>query len=191
MLPTPRASRCGAGSKCGTSGSLLGHHAGVTDAVESDPGIISSVVDPVSACLEELAATPVAVSEVVLNNLYKQTPMQSVFGINMVALVDGQPRLLNLKQVLEAFIAHRREVVTRRTLFELRKARARAHILEGLLKALDILDRMHERGAGATVLSELAAIHASRHEWDQALDYLDREVRLRRYRTVHAAPAEG
>ena len=84
------------------------------------------------------------VPEVVLNNLYKHTAMQSVFGINMVALVDGQPRLLNLKQVLEAFIGHRREVVTRRTLFELRKARARAHVLEGLTVALANLDEVIE-----------------------------------------------
>ena len=69
--------------------------------------------------------------EVVMNNLYKQTPLQTVFGINMVALRDGQPRLLNLKEIIEAFIRHRREVVTRRTVFELRKARDRAHILEG------------------------------------------------------------
>ena len=62
-------------------------------------------------------------ADVLLNNLYKQTPMQSVFGINMVALSDGQPKLMNLKQVLEAFLAHRREVVTRRTIFDLRKAR--------------------------------------------------------------------
>ena len=76
------------------------------------------------------------VAEVILNNLYQHTQLQSVFGINMVALVDGQPRLLNLKQVLEAFVRHRREVVTRRTVFELRKARERAHILEGLAVAL-------------------------------------------------------
>ncbi len=80
------------------------------------------------------------VPEVVLNNLYKHTAMQSVFGINMVALVDGQPRLLNLKQMLDAFIRHRREVVTRRTVFELRKARERAHILEGLAVALANID---------------------------------------------------
>ncbi len=80
------------------------------------------------------------VPEVVLNNLFKHTAMQSVFGINMVALVDGQPRLLNLKQMLEAFIRHRREVVTRRTVFELRKARDRAHILEGLAVALANID---------------------------------------------------
>jgi DNA gyrase subunit A len=67
-------------------------------------------------------------SDVVLNNLYKQTPLQSVFGINMVGLVDGQPRLLSLKELLEVFLRHRREVVTRRTLYELRKARERAHI---------------------------------------------------------------
>ncbi|MBU0656525.1 MAG: DNA gyrase subunit A [Gammaproteobacteria bacterium] len=78
--------------------------------------------------------------EVILNNLYKQTQMQSVFGINMVALVDGQPRLLNLKEVLEAFLRHRREIVTRRTIFEVRKARERAHILEGLAIALSNID---------------------------------------------------
>jgi DNA gyrase subunit A len=82
------------------------------------------------------------VAEVVLNNLYQHTQLQSVFGINMVALVDGQPRLLNLKQVLEAFVRHRREVVTRRTVFELRKARERAHILEGLAVALANIDEI-------------------------------------------------
>ena len=80
------------------------------------------------------------VSDVVLNNLYKQTPMQSVFGINMVALSDGQPKLMNLKQVLEAFLVHRREVVTRRTIFDLRKARDRAHVLEGQTVALANID---------------------------------------------------
>jgi DNA gyrase subunit A len=78
--------------------------------------------------------------DVILNNLYKQTQMQSVFGINMVALLDGQPRLLNLKDVLEAFLRHRREIVTRRTIFEVRKARERAHILEGLAIALSNID---------------------------------------------------
>ena len=82
------------------------------------------------------------VTDVVLNNLYKQTPMQSVFGINMVALHDGQPKLLNLKQVLEAFLAHRREVVTRRTIFDLRKARDRAHVLEGQAVALANIDEV-------------------------------------------------
>lgn len=80
------------------------------------------------------------VAEVVLNNLFQHTQLENVFGINMVALVEGQPRLLNLKQVLEAFIRHRREVVTRRTVFELRKARERAHVLEGLAVALANID---------------------------------------------------
>ncbi len=80
--------------------------------------------------------------EVILNNLYKQTPMQDTFGMNMVALVDGQPRLLNLKQFLEAFLRHRREVVTRRTQFELKKARERGHILEGLAVALANVDEI-------------------------------------------------
>ena len=83
-------------------------------------------------------------AEVVLNNLYQQTQMESFFGINMVALVDGRPQLLNIKQILEAFIRHRREVVTRRTIFELRKARARAHVLEGLTVALANIDEMIE-----------------------------------------------
>ena len=83
-------------------------------------------------------------AEVVLNNLYAQTQLESVFGINMVALVDGRPQLLNLRQILEAFVRHRREVVTRRTIFELRKARARAHILEGLTVALANIDEMIE-----------------------------------------------
>jgi DNA gyrase subunit A len=81
-------------------------------------------------------------SDVVLNNLYKQTPLQTVFGINMVGLVDGQPKLLSLKELLDAFLRHRREVVTRRTLYELRKARERAHVLEGLMVALANLDEV-------------------------------------------------
>ncbi|MCG6898420.1 MAG: DNA gyrase subunit A [Gammaproteobacteria bacterium] len=82
------------------------------------------------------------VAEVVLNNLYQHTQLQSVFGINMVALVDGRPQLLNLKQCLEAFVRHRRDVVTRRTVFDLRKARQRAHILEGLAVALSNIDEV-------------------------------------------------
>jgi len=82
--------------------------------------------------------------EVVLNNLYKETQLQDTFGINMVALVDGQPRLLNLKEVLEAFLRHRREVVTRRTVFDLRKARSRGHVLEGLAVALSNIDPIIE-----------------------------------------------
>ncbi len=80
--------------------------------------------------------------EVVLNNLYKNTQLQDSFGMNMVALVDGQPRTLNLKQMLEAFLAHRREVLTRKTIFELRKARERGHVLEGLAVAVSNMDEM-------------------------------------------------
>jgi DNA gyrase subunit A len=80
--------------------------------------------------------------EVVLNNLYKQTQLQDSFGMNMVALVDGQPRLLNLQQLIEAFVSHRREVVTRRTAFDLRKARERGHVLEGLAVALSNVDEV-------------------------------------------------
>jgi len=82
------------------------------------------------------------VPEVVLNHLYKQTQLQDTFGMNMVALVDGRPRLLNLKEMLQCFLAHRREVVTRRTVFELRKARERGHILEGLAVALSNVDEI-------------------------------------------------
>ena len=80
--------------------------------------------------------------EVILNNLYKETQMQDTFGMNMVALLDGQPRLLNLKQILDAFLRHRREVVTRRTVFELKKARERGHLLEGLAVALSNVDEI-------------------------------------------------
>ena len=80
------------------------------------------------------------VAEVILNNLYAQTPMETVFGINMVALSDGQPKLMGLRELLDIFLNHRREVVTRRSIFELRKARERAHILEGLAVALANID---------------------------------------------------
>ena len=82
------------------------------------------------------------VAEVVLNNLFKQTQMQDTFGMNMVALVDGRPRLLNLKQMLDCFLSHRREVITRRNVFELRKARERGHVLEGLAVALSNVDEI-------------------------------------------------
>ena len=82
------------------------------------------------------------VPEVIINNLYQHTQLQNVFGINMVALIDGRPRCLNLKQILNAFIDHRREVVTRRTIYDLRKARERAHTLEGLAVALSNIDEM-------------------------------------------------
>src|SRR4051812_37032235 len=84
------------------------------------------------------------IPEVVLNNLYKMTQLQDAFHMNMVALVEGQPRLLNLKQLIEAFISHRREVVTRRTVFQLRQARARGHVLEGLAVALSNVDEVIE-----------------------------------------------
>ena len=84
------------------------------------------------------------IGDVVLNNLYAQTAMQSVFGINMVALVDGQPRVLNLRDIIEAFVRHRREVVTRRTVYLLRKARERGHILEGLAVALANINEVIE-----------------------------------------------
>ena len=84
------------------------------------------------------------IGDVVLNNLYAQTQLQSVFGINMVALVDGQPKILNLREIIEAFIRHRREVVTRRTVYLLRKARERGHILEGLAVALANIDPVIE-----------------------------------------------
>ncbi|POM20535.1 DNA gyrase subunit A [Burkholderia cepacia] len=80
------------------------------------------------------------VPEVVLNNLYKATQLQDTFGMNMVALVDGQPKLLNLKEILQCFLSHRREVLTRRTIYELRKARERGHVLEGLAVALANID---------------------------------------------------
>ncbi|MCQ4437705.1 DNA gyrase subunit A, partial [Clostridioides difficile] len=76
------------------------------------------------------------VPEVVLNNLYKATQLQDTFGMNMVALVDGQPKLLTLKEILQCCLSHRREVLTRRTIYELRKARERGHVLEGLAVAL-------------------------------------------------------
>ena len=82
------------------------------------------------------------VADIVLNNLYAQTPLETVFGINMVALQDGQPKLMSLKGMLEAFIRHRREVVTRRTIFDLRKARERAHVLEGLAISLANIDEV-------------------------------------------------
>ena len=82
------------------------------------------------------------VADIVLNNLFKHTPMESVFGINMVALQDGQPKLFNLKEMIEQFVRHRREVVTRRTVYDLRKARERAHILEGQAIALANIDEV-------------------------------------------------
>jgi len=101
------------------------------------------------------------IPEVVLNKLYDQTQLQDTFGMNMVALVDNQPRLLSLKELLEAFVAHRREVVTRRTVFELRKARERGHILEGLAVALsnvdDVIDLVKKAPSPAEAKARLMA----------------------------------
>ncbi|MDH3915328.1 MAG: DNA gyrase subunit A [Chromatiales bacterium] len=106
--------------------------------------------------------------EVVLNNLYKHTSLQNVFGINMVALVDGQPKLLNLKELLEAFLRHRREVVTRRTIFDLGKARGRAHILEGLAVALANIDEVIQliKTSGSPAEAKLALVARA---WDPGL----------------------
>ena len=100
------------------------------------------------------------VADVILNNLYQQTSLQTVFGINMVALEHGQPKLLNLKQILQAFLRHRREVVTRRTIYDLRKARERAHILEGLAIALENLDIVIAliRASGDSATAKLALL---------------------------------
>ncbi|MEW5769751.1 MAG: DNA gyrase subunit A [Pseudomonadota bacterium] len=115
------------------------------------------------------------VPEVILNNLYKETQMQDTFGMNMVALLDGQPRLLNLKQFLEAFLKHRREVVTRRTQFELRKARARGHILEGLAVALANVDEIIALiKASATPPEAKAALLAKSWRSQVVEDMLDR-----------------
>ncbi|MDZ7789764.1 MAG: DNA gyrase subunit A [Xanthomonadales bacterium] len=108
------------------------------------------------------------VAEVVLNNLFQLTQLQTVFGINMVALVDGQPRLLNIRQILSAFLAHRREVVTRRSLYELRKSRERAHILEGLTVAIANLDEVIALiKASQTPADAREALQRKR--WDAAL----------------------
>ncbi|MFW5926805.1 MAG: DNA gyrase C-terminal beta-propeller domain-containing protein, partial [Wenzhouxiangella sp.] len=108
------------------------------------------------------------VAEIVLNNLFQLTQLQTVFGINMVALVDGQPRLLNIRDTLSAFLAHRREVVTRRSLFELRKSRERAHILEGLTVALANLDEVIALIKGSKTPVEAREALQSRR-WDAGL----------------------
>jgi DNA gyrase subunit A len=109
------------------------------------------------------------VAEIVLNNLYAQTPMETVFGINMVALQDGQPKLLSLKEMLEAFIRHRREVVTRRTIYDLAKARERAHVLEGLAVALanidDVIALIKRRASPAEAKAGLQARDVAGRAW--------------------------
>ncbi|WP_178863844.1 DNA gyrase subunit A [Thiomicrorhabdus cannonii] len=131
------------------------------------------------------------VPEVVINNLYKQTSMQTVFGINMVALIDGQPKLLNLKEVVEAFVKHRREVVTRRTIYELRKAREKAHILEGLTIALNNIDEMIEL-IKASPSPAVAKERMLEKAWPigNVLDYLER-VDMRDIRPEDLEPGFG
>ncbi|PWQ99085.1 DNA gyrase subunit A [Leucothrix pacifica] len=115
------------------------------------------------------------VPEVVLNNLYKHTQLQSSFGINMVALIDGLPKLLNLKEILAAFVRHRREVVTRRTIYLLRKARERAHILEGLAVALGSIDEVIATiKASATPADARAALLAKPWSAEIVLEMLQR-----------------
>ena len=121
------------------------------------------------------------VPEVVLNNLYKQTQLQDTFGMNMVALIDGQPRLCNLKTLIEVFLDHRREVVTRRTVFELRKARERGHVLEGLAVALANIDEFIEtiKTSPTPPVAKAALMSKS---WDSSL------VREMLSRTAEQAP---
>ena len=123
------------------------------------------------------------VLDIVLNNLYAQTPMETVFGINMVALVDGQPRLLSLKELLEAFLRHRRVVVTRRTIFDLRKARERAHVLEGLAVALANIDAVIETIKRSPSPPEARAALVSRH-WDSGVV----AAMLKRAGDIHTRP---
>ncbi|NTV95066.1 MAG: DNA gyrase subunit A, partial [Thiobacillus sp.] len=130
--------------------------------------------------------------EVILNNLYKQTQMQDTFGMNMVALLDGQPRLLNLKQMLDAFLRHRREVVTRRTKFELKKARERGHVLEGLAVALANVDEIIALiKAAATPADAKAGLMG--HAWRSALveEMLSRAASGEAYRPFGLAPEYG
>ena len=118
------------------------------------------------------------VPEVVLNNLFKLTQLQDTFGMNLVALVDGQPKLLNLKQMLECFLSHRREVVTRRTVFELREARRRGHILEGLAVALASIDDFIAIIKAAPT-PPVAKVELMARSWDSPLvrDMLERAQR--------------
>ncbi|MDD3353483.1 DNA gyrase subunit A [Zoogloea sp.] len=131
------------------------------------------------------------VPDVVLNNLFKQTQLQDSFGMNMVALVDGRPRLLNLRQMLECFLAHRREVVTRRTIFELRKARERGHILEGLAVALSNVDEIIALIKAAPTPPEAKKALMAR-QWRSALveEMLSRSV-ADSYRPEGLAPEFG
>ncbi|MBF0283876.1 MAG: DNA gyrase subunit A [Magnetococcales bacterium] len=127
-----------------------------------------------------------AQSEVVLNQLYKHTPMQSTFGINTLALVDGQPKVLSLKDALESFLRHRREVVTRRTLFELRKAESKAHLLEGLSVALDNIDRVIALIRGSANPAEAKSVLMAEVWKREAVE----EMRIRAWGEDHVPPAQ-
>lgn len=131
-------------------------------------------------------------AEVILNNLYKETAMQDSFGMNMVALVEGQPRLLNLKQMLEAFLSHRREVITRRTQFELNKARERGHVLEGLAVALSNVDAVIALIKAAPTPSD-ARRQLMAQAWTSALvsDMLAKTPNQYATRPVSLAPEYG
>ncbi|WP_294636704.1 DNA gyrase subunit A [uncultured Aquabacterium sp.] len=133
------------------------------------------------------------VPEVVLNNLYKQTQLQDTFGINMVALIDGQPKLCNLKDLVTVFLEHRREVVTRRTVYELRKARERGHVLEGLAVALANIDEFIEtiKTSPTPPVAKQALMSKS---WDSSLvrEMLSRvEGDARQYRPESLSPSYG
>ncbi len=129
--------------------------------------------------------------DVILNNLYKQTQMQDTFGINMVALLDGQPRLLNLKQLLEAFLRHRREVITRRTKHELKKARERAHILEGLAVALANVDEMIALIKASATPAEAKVALMSRAWRSSLVEEMLARAHGEDYRPVDLAPEYG
>ncbi|MGQ9861688.1 MAG: DNA gyrase subunit A [Thiobacillaceae bacterium] len=129
--------------------------------------------------------------EVILNNLYKQTQMQDTFGMNMVALLDGQPRLLNLKQMLEAFLRHRREVITRRTKFELKKARERGHILEGLAVALANVDEIIALIKASATPAEAKAGLLSRPWHSDLVAQMLSRAHGEDYRPVDLAPEFG
>ncbi len=131
------------------------------------------------------------VPEVILNNLYKETQMQDTFGMNMVALVENQPRLLNLKEILDAFLRHRREIITRRTVFELRKARDRGHVLEGLAVALSNVDEIIALIKAATAPAEAKRELMSRPWHSQLVESMLARAEVRDARPESLSPEFG
>ncbi|MGH8142931.1 MAG: DNA gyrase C-terminal beta-propeller domain-containing protein, partial [Steroidobacteraceae bacterium] len=131
------------------------------------------------------------VADIVLNNLFAQTPMETVFGINMVALADGQPRLMSLRDMLEAFLRHRREVVTRRTIYQLRRARERAHVLEGLEVALANIDEIIALIKSSSTPSEARAALLARSWHAGAVSAMLREAGELSTRPEGLAPELG